>query len=238
MNERANRDVREGQAVARADFRCGARNQRVTNADVERRDDVALLAICIMQEGQARRAVRVILDRGDLGRNAKLLALEIDLADKTAIATAAMPDGHAAIGVASTMAAERNGQCALGGRLGDLFKGVARHPALTGSRGLIFLDGHYFTPSKISRVWPSASVTIAFLNPDLRTSKRRDLARRPRLAGVLRMLTEDTVTSNMVSTASLTIVRVAFGATSNEYWLSLPDWRLDFSVTRGRRRTS
>src|SRR5262245_61831251 len=142
-----------------------------------------------MKKGQAGCAVRVVLDRRDPGGNAALLALEIHHADQPAVAAAAMAHSHTAICVAAAMPSARNGQGTLGVRASDLFKRVARHPALTGGGGLVFLDCHYFTPSKISRVCPSARVTIAFLKAGLRTSRRRERERRPRLAGAFMMFT-------------------------------------------------
>ena len=43
-----------------------------------RREDVALLAVAVVQQRDVRRAVRVVLDRGDLRRHAVLAALEVD----------------------------------------------------------------------------------------------------------------------------------------------------------------
>ncbi len=41
-------------------------------------DDVALLAISVVQQRDVRRTVRIILDRGDLGGHARLVTLEVD----------------------------------------------------------------------------------------------------------------------------------------------------------------
>ena len=59
-------------------------------------DDVALVAIHIEQQGNARRAVRVVLDGRDLGRDIQLIALEIDHAIVALGAAAAMADGDGA----------------------------------------------------------------------------------------------------------------------------------------------
>src|ERR1700752_300925 len=42
-----------------------------------RREDVRLEAVRVVQQGDARRAVRVVLDRGDLGGHAVLRPLEV-----------------------------------------------------------------------------------------------------------------------------------------------------------------
>src|SRR5450759_491161 len=51
----------------------------VPDLEAVRQEHVALLAIPIMQEADPGRPVRVVLDRGDLGRNPDLVTLEVDL---------------------------------------------------------------------------------------------------------------------------------------------------------------
>ena len=46
-----------------------------------RRQDVALFAVRVVDQRDARRAVRVVLNRGDLAGHAELVALEVDDAD-------------------------------------------------------------------------------------------------------------------------------------------------------------
>ena len=167
MDQRADRDIRERQAIAGADFGLRSGDDRIADLQPERSNDVALFAIGIEQQGQAGSAVRIVFDRSHLGGNVMLVALEIDHADISAVAAAAMADGDAAVGIAAAMSARMNDQAALRRGLGDLFECIPGHPTLTGSCGFIFLDCHYFTPSKISRVLPSARVTIAFLYPEL-----------------------------------------------------------------------
>ena len=44
------------------------------------REDVALLAVGVVEQGDVGRAVGVVLDRGDAGRDTVLASLEVDLA--------------------------------------------------------------------------------------------------------------------------------------------------------------
>ena len=62
---------------------CVARLQAV------RGQDVALLAVDVVQQGDAGRAVRIVLDRIDLGRNAVLVAAEVDQPVRPLVAAAA-----------------------------------------------------------------------------------------------------------------------------------------------------
>src|ERR1700730_9037651 len=66
--------------------------------------DVALLAVGVMQERQTRRAVRVIFNCRNLRRNAFLLTAEIDCAVLLLVTAAAMPDGDLTMRVASARA--------------------------------------------------------------------------------------------------------------------------------------
>src|SRR5206468_531533 len=63
VDERAQRDVPHRQRVARQDVRLRARHDGVPDPDAQRGDDVALLAVSVVEQGQARRAIRIVLDR-------------------------------------------------------------------------------------------------------------------------------------------------------------------------------
>src|SRR4051812_19231708 len=74
----ADRDVAQRQGVARPDVRTLAALQPVADPHPVGGEDVALLAVDVVQQCYARIAVRVVLDRGHLGRHAVLVPLEID----------------------------------------------------------------------------------------------------------------------------------------------------------------
>ena len=61
--------LRSGNALPMRIGDFGSGNDRVADIQSERRQHVALLAIRIEQERDAGRAVRVVFDRGDPGRN-------------------------------------------------------------------------------------------------------------------------------------------------------------------------
>ena len=82
--------------------------------------DVALLAVGVVQQREARRAVRVVFDGRDLRRNALLFAAEIDRAILLLVPAAAMPDGDFAVRVASAGALLRFDQRLFRRLLGDL----------------------------------------------------------------------------------------------------------------------
>src|SRR5205085_11824705 len=89
---------RHGMSGDDVSFRPG--NYRLADLQAERRDNVTLLTIGIMQQGNVGRAVRIVFDGGDFGRNARLVALEIDDAILALVAAAAPPHGNVAVAVA------------------------------------------------------------------------------------------------------------------------------------------
>src|SRR5438445_397613 len=74
---------------------------------VDRVQDVALLAVGVRQQRDARRAVRVVFNRRDLRRNIPLVALEVDDAVHPLVAAAAPPRRELAAVVAAAGALER-----------------------------------------------------------------------------------------------------------------------------------
>ena len=66
VDDRADRDVAQGQRIARRELRLGAGAQPRADAHADRRNDVAPLAVLVLEQRDARRAVRVVLDGDDL----------------------------------------------------------------------------------------------------------------------------------------------------------------------------
>ncbi len=149
VDHSTHRDIRNGKRVPRSNLGSCASHHRITNLEINRRHNVALLAIGIVQESEARCTVRVILDRRDFGGDITLIALEIDDADEAAMTAAAMTNGNPSIGVASTALAQWHEQGALRLGLGNFFKVMTGHPAGAGGYRFVFFNCHYDTPSKI-----------------------------------------------------------------------------------------
>src|SRR5262249_37767125 len=134
------RDVRERERVA--DERLGAlpRRDRLPDRDPERGDDVALLAVRVVEQRDVRRAVRVVLDRRDAGGQAVLVALEVEDAVHPLVPAAAMAPRQVAVVVPAAGATDREQQALLRRRARDL--GVVEDVAATaaGRRGSVLLD--------------------------------------------------------------------------------------------------
>ena len=78
------------------------RDDRVAHLEAVGREDVRFSPSSVVEERDARRAVRIVLDRRDLGRHADLVALEVD--DAVALLVTAAPEarGDAAVVVAAS----------------------------------------------------------------------------------------------------------------------------------------
>src|ERR1035437_1772597 len=160
MDDRADRDRPERQGVPRDDVGREPRDDDLADLEAVRRDDVPLLAVRVDQQGDAGRAVRVVLDRRDPRRDPMLLALEVDVAE-TLLVPAAAPPGRELAGV---LPPARPGLAAgerlLRRRRGDVREARRRPLPETGRGRFVRFDRHRQTPSKIGGSFsPAASFT-------------------------------------------------------------------------------
>ena len=162
--------VSSGRALPGLMSALGTRLDRVADLETLRRDDVALLAVGVVQQRDARRAVRVVLDVRHPGRHAVLVALEVDHPVAALVAAALVTRGDAAVVVAAALARDRLDERAL--RLGprDVVEGLGRHEAAAGGGRLVVLDAHYL-PSKNSILSVGESCTTAFFQAALRPGR-------------------------------------------------------------------
>src|SRR5207245_25562 len=155
-------DVAQRQSIARLDVCAFARLQQVTDAELVRREDVGLLTVAVVQQCDARVAVRVVLDREHLRRDPVLVPAEVDDAVAALVAAAAVARGRTSVRVAPAGAFDRLRQRLLGTRPSDLRIIGATRASPARCRWLIASDSHrYLLGLKISIVSPSARVTTA-----------------------------------------------------------------------------
>src|SRR5689334_635272 len=162
VHHRAERDVGERQAVTRFDVRARTRLDPVADREAGRGEDVALLTVGVVEERDARRPVRIVLDRRDGRGHAVLVALEVDDPVEALVAATAVAGRDAAEVVPSARLVERRRERGLGRRLRDLGEVVAALEAAAGRRRAVGHGRHRQAPSKKSIRLPSASVTYAF----------------------------------------------------------------------------
>jgi hypothetical protein len=108
LDQRAGRDVAHREVIARLDVGVRPGLHNVALLETLRGDDVALVAVKVMQQRDIRRAVRVVLDVSDLGVDAVLVvATEVDHPVGALMATALVPGGDAAVGISAAGAVQR-----------------------------------------------------------------------------------------------------------------------------------
>src|SRR4029079_15967067 len=112
-------------------------------AQVTRGDDVALLGVRVVQQRDPRGAVGVVLDVGDLRRDAVLVVTtEVDDPVGPLVTAALVPGGDPALVVAAALLGQRTRQRLLRGGPGDLDEAGDR-PAATARGGrLVLTDSH------------------------------------------------------------------------------------------------
>src|SRR5258708_11383943 len=142
MNDGAERNVLKHQRVARLDVGVLARLDLGADFEPVGREDVSLHAVGIMQQRDIRRAIRIILERGDYGRNPVPIALEIDQAKTTLMPTAAMTRGHASAIIASASTLDRDQQALFRLLLRKLRKVRYLHEALPRRARIKLYDCH------------------------------------------------------------------------------------------------
>ena len=143
-------DVGKRQGVARLDVGLGAGDDDVAHGKALGAQDVGLGTVDVVEQRDAGGAVGVVLDRGDLGRHAVLVALEVDDAVLTLVAAALVAGGHAALVVAAGLLGQGLEQRLLGLVGRDLGEVRDRLPAPACAGGLEVLDSHLCFPFRFS----------------------------------------------------------------------------------------
>src|SRR4029079_18682572 len=138
------RDVAERQVVARLDVGPGTVLDAVTLLQVARGEDVALLAVGVVQQRDARGAVGVVLDVRDLRRHAVLVVTtEVDHSVGALVSATLVANGHTTGVVTAALAVQGADQRLLRRGPRDLDE-VGDAGATTARRSrLVLADSHY-----------------------------------------------------------------------------------------------
>ena len=143
MDERTNGDCGQGQCIAGLDVCISAGYYRFANLEALGLKDVALFTVCIVQKSDASTAIGVVLDRGNLGGDTVLVALEVDDAVTTLVAATLMTRSDTAIVVAASLLGQGRQQGLLGRSAGDLSKVRDSLEAASRARGLELFYSHF-----------------------------------------------------------------------------------------------
>ena len=137
------RDVAQRQVVTHLDVSVGAGLNHGALLQVARRNDVALLAIEVVQQRDVGRAVRVVLDVSDLGwHTVFVVTTEVDQTVLAFVSTALVACGDVAVYVAATGLVQRAQQRLLRGRASELIEPGDRALAATRRSRLVFTNSH------------------------------------------------------------------------------------------------
>src|SRR4051794_32784218 len=139
----ADGDVAQRQVVARLDVGRRTGLDPVALRQAGRTDDVALLAVGVVEQGDARRAVGVVLDVGDLGRHTVLVRpTEVDDAVGTLVTAALVTNRDATVDVATALAVQRSHERLLRLVARDLDEVGDARATTTGRRRLVLANTH------------------------------------------------------------------------------------------------
>jgi hypothetical protein len=124
VDRSAERDLAQRKSIAH--FRSGLFTGHHGRTDCEgvRSEDVGALTVLVFDQGDACRAVRIVLDADDLGGFITTGALEVDETITLVVTTADVTAGDTASVVTATGFAEGHGEALLRRVLGDLLEGV------------------------------------------------------------------------------------------------------------------
>src|SRR5919202_991716 len=177
VHGRAQRDVAQGQAIADADLGIRSAHQAIADLEAIGRRDVALLAIFIEQQRDARRAVGVVLDGRHTGRHAVFVALEVDEAVQALVPAAAVAGRYASLVVAAGLRLEGTQERLVWLSRRDVIERHHGHAAAAGRGGLVPFNSHSLTPSR--RNLRCSARGRASRRPSSRRTYSRGVSRRP-----------------------------------------------------------
>ncbi len=147
MDYGTNRDVEQRQVITGLDVSTGTCLNDVTLGELVRGDDVTLGAINVVQEGDASRTVRIVLDFGNAGVDAVfVVTTEVDQTVLALVATTLVTGRDLTGVVTAALFGQRTYQRLFRRRPRDF--GEVRYARATTARGsrLVFTDSHNLFP--------------------------------------------------------------------------------------------
>src|SRR5262249_16941678 len=122
---------------------CRTRHKRGADSDANRRQDITLFAIGILQKQNTGIAVRVILNSFNYTRNIVFVALEVDNTIVAFVTAANVANCQTTLIVASASLSQWSDQTLLGRTFGNVREVVQHHAATTWRGGIYFFNRHF-----------------------------------------------------------------------------------------------
>src|SRR5207248_11543864 len=119
--------------------------EHVPNAQAVGSQNVALLAVHVVEQGNTSGAVWIVFDRCHARRHAGLVALEVDNSVLALVTAALVAGGDAALIVPAGSLLEGTKQRLFGLRPGNLAEGRDGHAAPARRGWLVLLDRHLYS---------------------------------------------------------------------------------------------
>src|ERR1019366_6456251 len=151
VDGRAERDVGERQGVAGLDLGADTGADDGPDGQPQGGEDVPLLAVGVVQEGDPGAPVGVVLDRRDPGDHVALGAPEVDHPVELGMAAPAVTHRDPAGVVAAARLLEVDGEAALRGGAGHLLEGADGHEPAASTGRLVLVDWHRSTRPRTVR---------------------------------------------------------------------------------------
>ena len=101
VNQCTCRDISEGQGIARFNIRRRACDHLLPNLQLRRGEDISLLPIDIMKQGNPGRPIRIVFDGGHLRRDLPFISFEVNHSIFSFVTSSPMPSGDSSIKVSS-----------------------------------------------------------------------------------------------------------------------------------------
>src|SRR5690606_25177741 len=117
----------------------------VADLQAFRSDNITLLAVHVVDQGDVRRTVRIVLDRRDVADDAVLIPLEVDDAVFTLMSAAMVANRNFTLVIAAGFLEERRKQRFLRLACRDLFERRDRHSTAGRGSRFVLLDWHLFS---------------------------------------------------------------------------------------------
>ncbi|MCY1513544.1 hypothetical protein D9M68_480520 [compost metagenome] len=166
VNGATNRNVAQRHVVASLDRRTDTGNQLIAGYHAFRGDDVATLAVRVFQQSDVSSTVRIVFNALDDGRNAILVAAEVDQTIVLLVTTTDMTGGDTTVVVTAARLGFLLEQRCVGSAFVQLLIHHFHDKATTSGSRFALNDCHdaplYSAPAAKSRSWPGWRAMYAF----------------------------------------------------------------------------
>ncbi len=122
VNERAGRNIAEGQGIPGPDIRCRACHHLLPNPQLRGGEDIPLLPVAIVKQSNPGGSVRIVFDGGDLRRDLPFVPFEVNHAIFSLVPSPPVPGGNPSVTVSPSRPFQRAKETSFRRRRRDFIK--------------------------------------------------------------------------------------------------------------------